>query len=431
MIEVLWHGRGGQGAFTAARLLGAAASMADGKYALAFPSFGPERRGAPMRAFTKMNDAPIGNRSAIAQADYVVYLDGTLFGEGWERELKPGGLVLVNSVRVFEDERVVALDADGISSAILGRPIPNTVFLGALSVLCDRVSVADVEKAICSYMPEKLHAKNLEVVRVAREAVARQGGGALGALGYAGRDEVSPAEFAADALSFAEVETRSVKVAVLPAKSAVVSPSEVATVSEQIAGASVSEEAVVIPAKGAATSPATGPATPQLSRPVSCTPVLRSTALKPAEFAHSTCFEGGYLTVKNAGWRNIRPVVDPGACTGCLQCYLYCPDGAVFKVHSACSPAEAASAANSSHTQPRGVVARSHSGGVLHVSTMPAISDTGETLTNPSQQSVPTPTQPTAPVAIDYDFCKGCGVCAKACKFNSITMIPESEAHAQ
>ena len=52
MIEVLWHGRGGQGAFTAARLLGAAASLSEGRYALAFPSFGPERRGAPMRAFT-------------------------------------------------------------------------------------------------------------------------------------------------------------------------------------------------------------------------------------------------------------------------------------------------------------------------------------------------------------------------------------------
>ena len=60
MVEVLWHGRGGQGAFTAARLLGAAASLGEGKYALAFPSFGPERRGAPMCAFTKMDDAPIG-----------------------------------------------------------------------------------------------------------------------------------------------------------------------------------------------------------------------------------------------------------------------------------------------------------------------------------------------------------------------------------
>ena len=125
MIEILWHGRGGQGAFTAARLLGAAASLDDGRHALAFPSFGPERRGAPMRAFTKLSDEPIGDRSAVAKADYVIYLDDTLLGEGWETELKPGGVVLVNSVRMFDDERIAALDADGISAAVLGRPIPN------------------------------------------------------------------------------------------------------------------------------------------------------------------------------------------------------------------------------------------------------------------------------------------------------------------
>lgn len=171
MIEVLWHGRGGQGAFTAARLLGAAASLADGRHALAFPSFGPERRGAPMRAFTKMSDAPIGDRSAVSQADYVIYLDDTLLGDGWERELKPGGMVLVNSVRTFDDPRIVALDADGISTEVLGRPIPNTVFLGALAALCDRVNVEDVHEAIRQYMPAKLHAKNIAIVDGAGEKV--------------------------------------------------------------------------------------------------------------------------------------------------------------------------------------------------------------------------------------------------------------------
>ena len=110
MIEILWHGRGGQGAFTAARLLGAAASLDAGAHALAFPSFGPERRGAPMRAFTKLSDEPIGDRSAVSRADYVIYLDDTLLGAGWENELKPGGVVLVNSTRAFDDERIVALD---------------------------------------------------------------------------------------------------------------------------------------------------------------------------------------------------------------------------------------------------------------------------------------------------------------------------------
>ena len=127
IIEISWHGRGGQGAFTAARLLGAACSFADGRYALAFPSFGPERRGAPMRAFTKLDRKPVGDRSAVSQADIVIYLDNTLFGEGWEAELKEGGKVLVNTQETFDDPRVVSIDADGISAAILGRVIPNTV----------------------------------------------------------------------------------------------------------------------------------------------------------------------------------------------------------------------------------------------------------------------------------------------------------------
>lgn len=127
IIEILWHGRGGQGAFTAARLLGAACSFADGRYALAFPSFGPERHGAPMRAFTKLDRKPVGDRSAVSQADIVIYLDNTLFGEGWEAELKEGGKVLVNTQETFDDPRVVSIDADGISAAILGRVIPNTV----------------------------------------------------------------------------------------------------------------------------------------------------------------------------------------------------------------------------------------------------------------------------------------------------------------
>ncbi|MDR2502391.1 MAG: 2-oxoacid:acceptor oxidoreductase family protein [Oscillospiraceae bacterium] len=73
MTEVLWHGRGGQGAFTAARILGCAWVLRGG-YALAFPSFGPERRGAPMRAFTKLDTAPVVDRSEIKNPDHTVDL---------------------------------------------------------------------------------------------------------------------------------------------------------------------------------------------------------------------------------------------------------------------------------------------------------------------------------------------------------------------
>ena len=89
MKEILWLGRGGQGAFTAAKLLGAAyAAKGDDAYSLAFPSFGPERRGAPVRAFTKLDSKPILDRSETELADYIVILDETLYSENLKKLLK-------------------------------------------------------------------------------------------------------------------------------------------------------------------------------------------------------------------------------------------------------------------------------------------------------------------------------------------------------
>ena len=102
MYEFLWHGRGGQGAFTAARLLGAAYSLKkDGNYALAFPSFGPERRGAPIRAFTKLDTKKVGNRAEIEKADFAVYLDDTLFNDDAFLELKENGKIILCTKKIF------------------------------------------------------------------------------------------------------------------------------------------------------------------------------------------------------------------------------------------------------------------------------------------------------------------------------------------
>lgn len=174
MMEVIWHARGGQGAFTAARCLGAAAALSAGKCALAFPTFGPERRGAPMRAFTKISETPIGDRSVVARAQLLVYLDETLLSDGWDSELAPGGLMLLNTRREVDDARVVAIDADGISEAVLGRPIPNTVFLGAIPAVCGAVSLHDVHEGIHATMPAKLHEKNLAIVDAAFEALTER-----------------------------------------------------------------------------------------------------------------------------------------------------------------------------------------------------------------------------------------------------------------
>ena len=126
MTEIRWHGRGGLGAFTAARLLGSAVSLHEGKYALAFPSFGPERRGAPVFAFTRIDGKPITDRSEVTECDCAVVLDDTLFGDPVKSGLKPGATVVINTTRPKEEfqisgVQVVTVDAIGLALEILRR----------------------------------------------------------------------------------------------------------------------------------------------------------------------------------------------------------------------------------------------------------------------------------------------------------------------
>lgn len=167
MIMIRWHGRGGQGAFTAARLLGAAYSLEDNKYALAFPSFGPERRGAPVNAFTKLDRKPIVNRSENEKADYSIFLDDTLFSEATFSELKPTGRVLLNTKHSYDDPRIITIDGDALASEILKRPITNTIMLGALSAVFDGIELEYIEEAILAYMPEKLQDINIQAIKQA------------------------------------------------------------------------------------------------------------------------------------------------------------------------------------------------------------------------------------------------------------------------
>ena len=153
MIEILWHGRGGQGAFTAARLLGAAYAI-KGNYALAFPSFGPERRGAPIRAFTKLDDKPIGNRSETEKADFSIFLDDTLFSDAAFNELKPESIILLNTKKHFENNRIFTIDANTIAEEILKRPITNTIMLGAFAAISGKISFDDISEAIRQYIAE-------------------------------------------------------------------------------------------------------------------------------------------------------------------------------------------------------------------------------------------------------------------------------------
>lgn len=153
--EILWYGRGGQGAFSAAKLLGAAwALSARDRYALAFPSFGPERRGAPVRAYTKLSDAPVNDRSAVQHPDHVVCLDETLLGDLGSLPVREGGSLVV------VDEAVAAF-----SQAVLGRPIVNTTLLALLALELGDIEVEAVELGIRETMPARIQQPNIELVR--------------------------------------------------------------------------------------------------------------------------------------------------------------------------------------------------------------------------------------------------------------------------
>lgn len=178
MVEIRWHGRGGQGAFTAARILGEAASICEGKYAQAFPSFGPERRGAPVLAFTRINTNKISDRSEVEQCDCVVVLDETLYGPTVTNGLKNNGILIINSPRNSEyfsgkEYRVTTIDATALSLAALGRNITNIPMLGALAAVSSLVNVESLLKVIDSTLAPALRAKNKCLLKNAFDSVKK------------------------------------------------------------------------------------------------------------------------------------------------------------------------------------------------------------------------------------------------------------------
>jgi 2-oxoacid:acceptor oxidoreductase gamma subunit (pyruvate/2-ketoisovalerate family) len=175
MIEVRFHGRGGQGAVTAARLL-ADAAFQEGKYCQAFPSFGAERRGAPVLAFTRIDDRPIRIRTLVYEPNHVVVLDPTLLEVvNVAAGLKRGGIVVVNTKGVPKElkaGKVATVDATGIALEFLGVPITNTAMLGALARATKIVSLNSVVKAIESYFGGKVAEKNVAAVKAAYEGTS-------------------------------------------------------------------------------------------------------------------------------------------------------------------------------------------------------------------------------------------------------------------
>ena len=141
LIEIRWHGRGGQGAKTASLLL-ADAAFNTGKYIQGFPEYGPERMGAPITAYNRISDKPITIHSNIYEPDYVVVVDDTLLETvPVTAGLKTTGAIVINTTKNAEEikellkgyeGKVYKIDAKKISEEALGRYFPNTPMLAAI-----------------------------------------------------------------------------------------------------------------------------------------------------------------------------------------------------------------------------------------------------------------------------------------------------------
>ena len=156
MLEMRLHGRGGQGAVTSVEML-ALAAINEGKYALAFPSFGPERRGAPILAFVRTDNEPIKIRAEINEPDVIVVFDPRLIDiVDVTAGLKDDGIAIVNSKKTPQEIKaklgnnwtVATVDATAIARDTLGVPIVNTTMLGAIVKMTSMIDLDSLEEPL-------------------------------------------------------------------------------------------------------------------------------------------------------------------------------------------------------------------------------------------------------------------------------------------
>jgi 2-oxoacid:acceptor oxidoreductase gamma subunit (pyruvate/2-ketoisovalerate family)/2-oxoacid:acceptor oxidoreductase delta subunit (pyruvate/2-ketoisovalerate family) len=175
LIEIRFHGRGGQGAVTAVKIL-ASAIYLEGKYTQAIPMYGTERRGAPVAAFCRVDDTRIRERDLVHEPDIVVVLDPLLNRSVDVTDgLKKGGLVIVNhpgsakDTGLAGDFRVSTVDATKIALDVIGRPITNTAILGAFAKATGIVTIDSLAKSLSMELSDRLIPKNVEAMKKAYE----------------------------------------------------------------------------------------------------------------------------------------------------------------------------------------------------------------------------------------------------------------------
>jgi 2-oxoacid:acceptor oxidoreductase gamma subunit (pyruvate/2-ketoisovalerate family) len=174
--EIRWHGRGGQGAWTASELL-AKAAILEGKYIQSFPEFGPERMGAPVNSYTRISEEPINLHCSVYNPDIVVVLDPTLLKTvPITQGLKENGVLIVNTKAApaeirrkldLKTGKVWTVPATEIAIRILGRPVTNTAMIGAVARATQIVSLESIEKAAKERFPPNVAEKNIAIIKEA------------------------------------------------------------------------------------------------------------------------------------------------------------------------------------------------------------------------------------------------------------------------
>ncbi len=188
MIEIRWHGRGGQGAKTASLLL-ADAAFNTGKYIQGFPEYGPERMGAPITAYNRISDNPITIHSNIYEPDYVVVVDDTLLeAVDVTAGLKESGAIIINSTKsadVLKEHlkgykgSIYTIDARKVSEEALGKYFPNTPMLAAIvkvsKIMSDEALLKDMEGSFKHKFAKKpeVIAGNMKALELALNEVTK------------------------------------------------------------------------------------------------------------------------------------------------------------------------------------------------------------------------------------------------------------------
>lgn len=183
IFEIIFYARGGQGAKVAAEII-AQAAVKEGKFVQAFPQFGPERSGAPTKTFVRISDSEIRTHEPVTDSDVVVVLDETILdSEVVTDNLDRNEALIVGTKKSAEDikkktnfeGRIYPIDANGISMEIIGQPRPNTVILGKLVQVTEKVRLESVVAEFRKIFEQKIGKdatdKNILAIEKAYDAI--------------------------------------------------------------------------------------------------------------------------------------------------------------------------------------------------------------------------------------------------------------------